>query len=384
VVDRAEAARIAAGNPVSFLHVGRSDIDLPPETDPHDPKVYQTARENLRSFMVDGTLIREKAPTLYLYQLTMNGRSQLGIVGCVHIDDYERDVIKKHERTRKDKEDDRTKHVLVLRAHAEPVFLTFKTQHYIEQLNATEMAEAPIYDFVSPIDGVRQQVWRIARTQAYVDAFRRIPEAYVADGHHRCASAWRAGTELRAAAKQPSPDDEYNWFLAVLFPSSQLTILPYNRVVKDLNGMTPAAFLDRLRSVGSVSTTTEPMPDRPGSFGIYLDRTWYRLEIDPETIPADDPIKSLDAEILSTRVLEPILGIGDIRSDQRIDFVGGARGPAELARRVDSGAAAVAFSLFPVRIEQVIAVADQGQVMPPKSTWFEPKLKSGLFVHTLD
>jgi uncharacterized protein (DUF1015 family) len=271
--------------------------------------------------------------------------------------------------------------VLTLRANAEPVFLTFETQPYLERLNAAEMAEAPLYDFVAP-DGVRHLVWRVKHPAAYVDAFRRIPAAYVADGHHRCASAWRAGKELRATAKDADP--ESNWFLAVLFPAAQLTILPYNRVVKDLNGLTPEIFLERLGAVGRVTPAAEPAPDRPGVFGVYVGGRWYRVELDPASIDSKDPIKSLDAELLAERVLQPILGIGDIRTEKRIDFVGGSRGTAELERRVQSGAAAVAFALYPVRIEQVMAVADRGEVMPPKSTWFEPKLKSGLFVHVLD
>jgi uncharacterized protein (DUF1015 family) len=384
-VDRSEAAELAAGNPFSFLHIGRSDIDVPANVDAADERIYLKARDNLRAFMSDGTLIREQTPALYLYELTMLGRPQVGIVGCVHIDDYENDLIKKHERTRKDKEDDRTKHVLVLKANAEPVFLTYVGQPYIERLNHDEMGHKPLYDFVSTIDGVRQRVWRITNPAPYVDAFRRISHAYVADGHHRSASAWRAGRELRAAkGAAAGPDDEYNWFLAVLFPANQLHIMAYNRVVKDLNGLTPDLVLDRLKQVGTLTPTSDPAPRDRGVFCIYLDHAWYRLEIDLASINVADPIKSLDAELLYERILQPILGIGDIRSDKRIDFVGGIRGTAELERRVDSGQAAIAFSLFPVPIEQVMAVADGGGVMPPKTTWFEPKLKSGLFVHTLD
>ncbi|MEO8450836.1 MAG: DUF1015 family protein [Gemmatimonadota bacterium] len=384
VVDRAEAAALAHGNPFSFLHVGRSDIDLPADVSPYDDRVYDKAKSNLQAFMSDGTLIQEREPSLYLYELTMGGRAQVGIVGCVHIDDYENDLIKKHERTRKDKEDDRTRHVLTLRANAEPVFLTYEGQPYIERLNKDIMAGKPLYDFTSA-DGVRQRVWRVTDSSAYVDSFRRIPHFYVADGHHRCASAWRAGRERRDANPNHTGKEEYNWFLAVLFPTNQLAILPYNRAVRDLNGMTPVQFLARLPEVGRVSPAHSAVrPEKAGVIGVYVDRHWYRLEIDPETINRGGFIKSLDVEILYDRLLAPVLGIGDIRSDKRIDFVGGIRGTDELERRVDSGEMAVAFSLHPVTIEQLTTVADSGGVMPPKSTWFEPKLKSGLFVHTLD
>lgn len=383
MVDRSEAQALAQGNPFSFLHVGRSDIDLPPTVDPYDERIYLKARDNLKAFMADGTLVQERDPSLYLYELTMDGRAQVGVVGCVHIEDYEQDVIKKHERTRKDKEDDRTRHVLTLNANAEPVFLTYGTRPYLGQMMADGMRGNPLYDFTSD-DGVRHRVWRVRDSDAYVDAFRRIEVSYVADGHHRSASAWRAGKERKAANRSHSGLEEYNWFLAVLFPSSQLHIMPYNRVVKDLGGLTVEQFLERLRGVGTLSETTTPAPDRPWVFGVYVSGRWYRLELDPMSIEPADPIKSLDAELLYDRILHPVLGIGDIRADKRIDFVGGIRGPAELKRRVDSGEMAVGFALYPVRIEQVMAVADGGGIMPPKTTWFEPKLKSGLFVHTLD
>lgn len=383
VVSRTEAAELARGNPFSFLHVGRSDIDLPAEVDPHDERVYRTARENLQTFMADGTLEHEREPSLYLYELTMGGRSQIGVVGCVHVDDYEQDVIRKHERTRRDKEDDRTRHVLTLNANAEPVFLTFAARPDVDRLNREETGATPLYDFTST-DGVRHRVWRVAQREAYLEAFRRIPVAYVADGHHRSASAWRAGRQRRAANPGHTGDEEYNWFLAVLFPADQLQILPYHRVVKDLNGLTPDAFLARLAELGALTPERSPVPDRPGVIAVYVAGAWHRLELDPASIDREDPIGSLDAQLLSDRILHPILGIGDIRSDPRVDFVGGIRGTETLEHLVDSGAAAAAFSLHPVRIEQMMAVSDRGAIMPPKSTWFEPKLKSGLFVHTLD
>ena len=382
VVNREEAAALAEGNPYSFLHVGRSDIDLPADADPHDPRIYTRAREALDRFQAEGTLVREATPSLYLYRQIMDGREQTGVVGCVHIDDYEQDVIRKHEKTRQDKEDDRTRHVLTLRANAEPVFLTYRGRPDVEELSRRVLATGPLYDFTAS-DGVRHTVWRIAEPGPFLDAFRAVPHAYVADGHHRSASAWRAGRELRQAPAQQGGDGEYNWFLAVLFPAEQLRILPYNRLVRDLGGQEASEVLARLSRVGRVGVTDEPEPSRPGSFGIFLMNRWYRLELDERTIDRTDPIASLDVSLLQDRVLGPILGIGDPRTDERIDFVGGIRGTVELERRVRSGGMAIAFALYPTTLEQLMAVSDAGKIMPPKSTWFEPKLRSGLFVHTL-
>jgi len=382
VVNRAEAAALAAGNPYSFLHVGRSDIDVPPDVDPYDRRVYAKAREALDRFQAEGTLIREAEPSLYLYRQVMDGRAPTGVVGCVHIDDYERDVIRKHEKTRPDKEDDRTRHVLALRANAEPVFLTYRDRPEIAALAGALAGGPPLYDFPAP-DGVRHTVWRIADPEPFVDAFRAVPLAYVADGHHRSASAWRAGRELRQMPAQHRGGGEYNWFLAVLFPAGELRILPYNRVVRDLAGMAASDVLGRLSHVGRVSVTDNPSPERPGTVCFFLMNAWYRLQLDEATIDRRDPIASLDVSLLQDRVLGPILGVGDPRTDQRIDFVGGIRGHAELERRVRSGEMAIAFSLYPTTLDQLMAVADAGRIMPPKSTWFEPKLRSGLFVHTL-
>jgi uncharacterized protein (DUF1015 family) len=382
VVNRAEAADLGRDNPYSFLHVGRSDIDLPESVDPHDPQVYAKARQALDQFQADGILVREETPSLYLYRQVMDGRAQVGVVGCVHIDDYEQDVIRKHEKTRPDKEDDRTRHVLTLRANAEPVFLTYRGRAEIDALTVPALTTTPLFDFTAP-DGVRHTVWRIPDPQPFLDAFRAVPHAYVADGHHRSASAWRAGKELRTAPAQHRGGGEYNWFLAVLFPAEQLRILPYNRVVRDLAGQYVGAVLARLSRVGHVSVTDDPVPSRAGSFRFFLAGEWYGLDLDQATIDRSDPIGSLDVSLLQERVLGPILGIGDPRTDTRIDFVGGIRGTAELERRVRSGEMAIAFSLYPTTLEQLMAVSDAGQVMPPKSTWFEPKLRSGLFVHTL-
>ena len=380
VVNRSEAAALAAGNPYSFLHVGRSDIDLPVDVDPHDPRIYAKAREALDRFEVERTLLREAEPSLYLYRQVMDGRAQTGVVGCVHIDDYEHDIIRKHEKTRQDKEDDRTRHVLTLRANAEPVFLTYRPQPAVQALAAPIADGAPLYDFTAP-DGVRHTVWRIADPAPFVEAFRRVPLAYVADGHHRSASAWRAGRELRSSPPQHRGEGEYNWFLAVLFPADELRILPYNRLVRDLADLTAPEVLARLSRVGRVSVTENPVPPRPGTFCFFLMGRWYRLELDEATIDRNDPIASLDVSLLQDRVLGPVLRVGDPRTDKRIDFVGGIRGTAELERRVRSGEMVIAFSLYPTTVEQLMAVADTGEIMPPKSTWFEPKLRSGLFVH---
>jgi len=381
VVNRDEACELAQGNRYSFLHVGRADIDLSADVDPHDPRVYSTAREALDRFVAQGVLVREGAPALYLYRQIMSGRAQTGVVGCVHIDDYEQDVIRKHEKTRPDKEDDRTRHVLTLEAHAEPVFLTYRGRPQIDVLSEAVLATDPVHDFTAP-DGVRHTVWRISDPASWMEAFREVPHAYVADGHHRSASAWRAGKERRAANPHHRGHEEYNWFLAVLFPADQLTIMPYNRVVRDLGGKSPAEVLQALRLVGRVSLADHPRPPRPGTFCVYLADAWYRVELDEERIDRRDPIGSLDVSLLQDQVLGPILGVGDPRTEKRLDFVGGIRGTAELERRVNSGEMAIAFSLYPTTVDQLMAVSDAGAIMPPKSTWFEPKLRSGLFVHT--
>ena len=381
VVSRQEAAQLAQGNPHSFLHVGRSDIDLPEDVDAHDSRIYRQAREALDAFVAGSILVREGAPALYLYRQIMNGRAQTGLVGCVHIDDYEHNVIRKHEKTRQDKEDDRTRHVLTLGAHAEPVFLTYARRPEVEVLYQPVLLTDPLYDFSAP-DGVRHTVWRISDPGTWIDAFRSVPHAYVADGHHRSASAWRAGRERRNSNLTHRGDEEYNWFLAVLFPHDQLRILPYNRAVRDLGGKSPAAVLQALRQLGEMSQTDDPRPSQPGTFCVYLANTWYRVELDETSIQRHDPIGSLDVSLLQDRVLGPILGIGDPRTDARLDFVGGIRGTAELERRVDAGEMAIAFSLYPTTLDQLMAVSDAGAIMPPKSTWFEPKLRSGLFVHT--
>jgi uncharacterized protein (DUF1015 family) len=381
VVNRDEAASLAAGNPRSFLHVARPDIDLPANTDPYDASVYTRGRTALDGFLRDGTLLRDADSTVYIYRQEMNGRGQTGVVASVHVDDYANDIIRKHEKTRKDKEDDRTRHVLTLDANAEPVFLAYRPSAAINADVAAAVKGKPLYDFVAD-DGVRHLVWKVADPSPLLQHFAQVPLAYVADGHHRSASAWRAGQERRKANPKHTGNEEYNWFLAVLFPSDELAILPYNRVVKSLNGNTPAAFRDRLARLGRLEEVTDSRPPRPGSFAFFLESRWWLLTMDESTIDRRDPIGSLDVSLLQERVLGPILGITDPRTDKRIDFVGGIRGAAELERRVTSGEMVLGISMFPTTMEQLLAVSDAGEIMPPKSTWFEPKLRSGFFVHT--
>ena len=385
VVDTDEARRLAEGHPLSFLHVVRSEIDLPSDTDPHAEAVYERALANFRELEREA-LIREAAPAIYLYRQETNllGRvvCQTSVVACCHVDDYAQGVIKRHEKTRRDKEDDRTRHVLTLKANTGPVFTMYPDQPRISALMAADAAGAPLYEFVA-VDGVRHTVWKSAAPERYAVEFRGVAAAYIADGHHRAASAARAAAELAAQNPSHRGDEEYNWFLCALFPASELTILPYHRVVFDLNGSSVEGLLSRLRSVARVEACATPEPSRPGSFGMYLDRQWYELSLPETVIDPSDPVGSLDYTLLYEHVLAPILGIGDIRTDARIDFVGGIRGTAELERRVDGGRAAVAFAMQATTTEHVIRVADAGQIMPPKSTWFEPKLRSGLLIHTL-
>lgn len=386
VINTQEARELAHGQPHSFLHVIRSEIDLPADTNPYDSAVYTKARENFRSFLNEGVLIRDDSPRLFLYRQVMNHRSQIGLVCCCHVDDYTSDIIKKHEKTRKDKEDDRTRHVLELNAHAEPVFLTYRDQPAIDELVEADTNARPLFHFVAK-DGVTHTIWPVSNAQRYVEAFEKKPGvavAYIADGHHRTASAVRAGMERRAANPKHTGHEEYNWFLAVLFPASQLRILPYNRVVKDLNGLSQSDFLKRVGQVGTLSTTKNPQPTQPGTVCIFIGGSWHALQFDPASINRTDPIGSLDVSLLQERVLSPILGIGDVRTDKRIDFVGGIRGTVELERRVNSGEMAVAFSMFPTTLDQLMSVSDAGEIMPPKSTWFEPKLRSGLLVHSME
>ncbi len=383
VVTRAEAAALAAANPLSFLHVSRAEIDLPGQIDPYDPRVYARARDNLDRLVERGALLREPRPSLYLYRAVRQGRAQTGVVGCAHVDDYESGVIRKHETTRPDKEDDRTRHILALGAHPEPVLLAHRALGELRQLAAQHAQAPPLYDVSTPA-GVRHTLWRVAEPGRYTELFTQVPVAYVADGHHRSASAWRAARERRPGRGTAGRELESDWFPAVLFPAEELQILPYNRLIADLGGQSPGELLARLAAVGRLTPTEDPVPRRPGSFCLYLAGRWYRLELDDASIDRRDPVRSLEITLLQERVLAPVLGIADQRTDGRIDFVGGIHGAGELARRVDSGAAALAVSLRPTTMAELMAVADAGQIMPPKSTWFEPKLLSGLFIHVLD
>lgn len=381
VVDTEEARQLAKGRPYDLLHVDRAEIDLPPDINPYSPVVYDTAAKNLSRLISEGILQRESKPALYLYQQEMEGRKQTGLIAACHIDDYGNDVIRKHEKTRKVKEDDRTNLVRALNAHTGPIFLTYRDQESINQRISRIIADQnPVFDFIAA-DGIAHRVWRVEEPAPFISAFEGVPLAYVADGHHRSASAWRVGTERRSANPAHRGDEDYNWFLGVLFPASELKILPYNRVVQDLNGLHPLEFLAGLESAGFTRTpASSPTPAGPASVCMYFQGKWELLTWD--TVFLKDPVEALDVSVLQSRILEPLLGIDDPRTNDRIEFVGGIRGTAELERRVDSGSAAVAFSMYPTTVDQLMAIADAGQIMPPKSTWFEPKLRSGLVIQT--
>jgi uncharacterized protein (DUF1015 family) len=386
VLSSDEAREMAAGNPLSFLHVNKPEIDLEPGVDVYSDAVYAKGAENLRHLQNRGALIREPVPALYLYRQRMGDHVQTGIVSGASIDEYEADRIKKHEYTRRVKEDDRTRHVDALNANTGPVFLTYKARPEIDALVEKLTASPPTYDFVAP-DGIQHVLWVIAEAaelDALVDAFRRVPDLYVADGHHRSAAATRIRAMRRDANPSHRGDEAYNFFLAVIFPDNQMKILDYNRVVRDLNGLDRDAFLQAVSGRFEVEPVQDGRPRQPTHFGMYLDREWYRLQARVGSFPTNDPVKSLDVAILQENLLAPVLGIGDPRSDERIDFVGGIRGLSELERRVASGEWEVAFALYPTSVDQLFAVADAGRVMPPKSTWFEPKLRSGLIVRPLD
>jgi uncharacterized protein (DUF1015 family) len=378
VVSTEEARQLTAGNPLSFLRVTRSEVDLPEATDPYSAAVYEKARDNFAALRRIAPLIVDGQPSVYLYRLRIGDHEQAGVAGCFSLDEYDRGVIKKHERTRRDKEDDRTRHIVELRAQTGVVFLAFKQTQTLARLIDAATGRPPLYDF-SADDGVSHTVWRIGdESTAFVDAFKELPALYIADGHHRAASAARARTELARS----EPASEANTFIAVAFPDDRVQILPYNRLVKDLGGHTPEGFLDRLRARLPVKEGG-PAPLRKGQVSMYAAGAWYSVDLS-SAAPADaSRAASLDVALLQQHVLEPLLNVGDIRTDKRIDFVGGARGTAALKRAVDTGQAAVAFSMFPVTIDDLMSISDEGGIMPPKSTWFEPKLRDGLLVHLI-
>ncbi len=401
VYDRAEAVAAVDGEPLSFLNIDRPETQFPADADMYAPEVYAKARELFDAHRADGTFVTEPAPCFYLYELTMNGRSQTGVVACCAIDDYLENVIKKHENTLEKKELDRIRHIDALDAQTGPIFLTYRDSDAIDILVAAVKKTAPLYDFAGE-DGVTHRVWRMAAaseetacSQAYaglVAAFAKVPCAYIADGHHRAASAVKVGLARREANPGYDGTEEFNYFMSVLFPASQLSILAYNRVVRDLNGLTKDEFLNALAGengpfeiIHKQESQLEPIDK--GAVGMYLDREWYGLGVKLE-FESSDPVEGLDVSILQEKVLAPILGIGDPRTDGRIEFVGGIRGLRELERKVNridarGDGPAVAFAMFPTSIDELLDVADAGRLMPPKSTWFEPKLRSGLFAHLI-
>lgn len=401
VYDRVEAVAAVDGEPLSFLNIDRPETQFSADVDMYAPEVYAKARELFDARRADGTFVTEPAPCFYLYELTMNGRSQTGVVACCAIDDYLENVIKKHENTLEKKELDRIRHIDALDAQTGPIFLTYRDSDAIDILVASVKKTTPLYDFAGE-DGVTHRVWRMAAaseetacSQAYaglVAAFAKVPCAYIADGHHRAASAVKVGLARREANPGYDGAEEFNYFMSVLFPASQLSILAYNRVVRDLNGLTKDEFLNALAGENGPfeiihKQESELEPIDKGAVGMYLDREWYGLGVKPE-FESSDPVEGLDVSILQEKVLAPILGIGNPRTDGRIEFVGGIRGLRELERKVNridarGDGPAVAFAMFPTSIDELLNVADAGRLMPPKSTWFEPKLRSGLFAHLI-
>ncbi|MBF0471021.1 MAG: DUF1015 domain-containing protein [Gammaproteobacteria bacterium] len=387
VLNSEEARQRAAGRPWSFLHISKPEIDLPPGTNPYDDAVYAKGLENFQQMVANGVLQQDAAEHYYLYRLVMGAHQQFGLVAAASVTDYDSNRIRKHEYTRPDKEDDRVRQIDTLNAQTGPVFLTYRHHPQIDNLVATVAATPPELDLVAD-DGVQHTLWVIAAEEdiaTITTTFAAMDHLYIADGHHRSASASRVAKQRQAKNPQHHGSEPYNRFLAVLFPDSQVQIFDYNRVVTDLNGLSRDEFLAQLQHRFTVTAVAAAVkPEQSGCFGMYLEGQWYRLELDPKRIPAGDPVAALDVSILAREVIEPLLGIDDPRRDKRIDFVGGIRGMAGLEKRVDSGEMAVAFSLYPTSLQQLMAVADADRVMPPKSTWFEPKLADGLVSLLLD
>ena len=382
VVNTEEARALAAGKPLSFLHVSRPEIDLPPGTDIYSDAVYRKAVENFEKLIAEAPLEQEAEPSLYLYRLIMGQHEQIGVVAVCSIDEYDDNTIRKHERTRRDKEDDRTRHMIMLRAQTGPVFLTYRTRAEIDAQVTAAVAGNPLFDITAE-DGIRHTIWRVTDTEQLVNSFASVPLLYIADGHHRAASASRARAELREQSFTHTGDEDYNHFLTVIFPDSQVQILAYNRVVRDLNGLSKEEFLNALKRQFTVKENASPAPRERGQWSMYLDGQWYGLHLSPDaTLPAST-VSALDVSVLQDRLLDPILGIKDVRIDKRIDFIGGLRGTQELERLVNEGKAAVGFSLYPTTVEELLMVSDANEIMPPKSTWFEPKLRDGLLIHII-
>jgi uncharacterized protein (DUF1015 family) len=382
VVNTEEARALATNNPLSFLHVSRPEIDMPEGTDPHGDPVYRRALQNFEKLTKDCPLVTEESPSLYLYRLIMGEHEQIGVVAGCSVDEYDQNIIRKHERTRRDKEDDRTRHMTMLRAQTGPVFLSYRASRNIDTMVMEVTVTNALFDFVAA-DGIQHTVWHVPDAVRFVHEFRDIPFLYIADGHHRAASAARARAELKEQSFGHTGDEEYNFFLAVIFPDDQMQILPYNRAIKDLNGLSSDEFLEAVRQSFVINEDGVGTPKQRGEWCMYLAGRWSTLTLRPGATAPQGVVESLDVSVLQDRVLDPILGIKDVRTDKRIDFVGGVRGPEELKRLVDEGKAAVAFSLFPTTIADLLQVSDAGEIMPPKSTWFEPKLRDGLLIHTI-
>ena len=385
VMNSEEAREMVKGDKYSFLHVDRAEVDLDPSIDVHDQKVYDKARENLDKMISEGQYIQDQKPCLYIYRQIMNGRPQTGLVFCASIDDYMNNVIKKHEFTRADKEQDRINHVDNCNANTGPIFLTYRENNRVTQIITDWTSKKPTYDFVSE-DGISHIVWVIDNDETIseiIELFKGIDNLYIADGHHRSASAVKVGLKRRKENPNYTGEEEFNYFLAVAFPDNDLMVMDYNRVVKDLNGLTVDQLIDKLKEKFVVTeSNTAVKPSKKHTYGMFVDGKWYLLEAKDGIFNANDPIDSLDVAILQNNVLTPILGIEDVRTSDRIDFIGGIRGIGELEKRVNSDMK-IAFSMFPTEVSDIMKVADINEVMPPKSTWFEPKLRSGLFIHKL-
>lgn len=388
VLSSEEARKAAEGNEMSFYHINMPEINFPEGTASNDPRVYESANQQFKKFMDKGWLIQDPEEYYYLYAQTMNNKTQYGILVGAYADDYHKGIIKRHELTRREKEDDRMKHILVTDANMGPAFFAYPDDEVLNEIISRYATTTPEYDFVAPEDGFRHQLW-IIKDKTDIDTitreFSKMPSLYIADGHHRSAAAVRVADEKAKANPYHTGKEEYNYFMAVCFPASQLTILDYNRVVKDLNGLTPEEFLIQLDKdfVVKEMGTDEYRPRQLHEFSLYLDKRWYSLTARPGTYDDSDPISCLDVDISSRLILDKLMGIKDLRADKRVDFVGGLRGMKELKRRVDSGEMRWALALYPVTMKQIMNIADRGAIMPPKATWFEPKLRSGLVIHKL-